>query len=491
MRQTRYRPGKRTLMALLSIGLLAWLIVGTWHVYKPMPGGLDVATPWVPATEVTFLANATYTTPDGDHVSDRQIFDAIGEMVTGARRLVVLDMFLFNDFAGEASDGHRPLSAELTETLVEQRRRHGDLDAVLITDPVNTVYGSIDSPHLGRLRAAGVQVIPTDLDRLRDPNPIWSGLWRLCCRWLESEPDSGWLPNPLAQDRSATLAAWMRLLNFKANHRKTVVVDRGDHRGDGWVGLVTSANPHDASSRHGNVALRFSGPGVLDLLATEQAAARLSGAERAFTLPSPPRGHHLDSNEGRLRILTEARIREAAVTIIEAAETGERLDLAMFYLAHREVINALKRAATRGVKLRVLLDPNHDAFGRQKSGIPNRPVGMELHRAGVEVRWCNTDGEQCHSKLLLHHAADGSGRLLLGSANFTRRNLDNFNMETNVDWQAPAEHPALLAASAFFERRWRNKNGERHSLPFAEYADDSSWRYWRYRLMEATGLSTF
>lgn len=487
MRQHRYRPGKRTLMVLLSIGLLAWLIVGSWHVYKPMPGGLDVATPWVPATEVTFLADATYTAPSGKHVSDQQIFDAIVEMVEGAREQLVLDMFLFNDFAGEVSDGHRPLSAELTTALVKQQRRHPDLDTVLITDPVNTVYGSIHATHLERLQSAGVRVIITDLDRLRDPNPLWSGLWRLCCRWLESEPGSGWLPNPLTEDHASTLDAWMRLLNFKANHRKTVVADRGDD----WIGLVTSANPHDASSRHGNVALRFAGPAALDLLSTEKAAASLSGAERAFILPSPPRGDYFDATEGRLRVLTEARIREAAVSIIESAEDGERLDLAMFYLAHREIIEALKRAAARGVNLRVLLDPNHDAFGRRKSGIPNRPVGMELHRAGVAVRWCNTDGEQCHSKLLLHHAADGSARLLLGSANFTRRNIDNFNLETNVEWRAPPDHPALEAATGFFDTRWNNPNGERHSLPFQDYADDSSWRYWRYRVMEATGLSTF
>ncbi|MFO7809419.1 phospholipase D-like domain-containing protein [Guyparkeria sp.] len=487
MRNSRYRPGKRTLIVMLSIGLLAWLIVGTWHVYKPMPGGLDVATPWVPAEDVTFLADATYTAPDGKRVSDQQIFDAVSNMVAGARELLVLDMFLFNDFAGDASDGHRPLSAELTKALVEQQRSNADLTTVLITDPVNTVYGSIESNQLERLRSAGVGVITTDLERLRDPNALWSGLWRLCCRWLESDPATGWLPNPLATDRASTLDAWMRLLNFKANHRKTVIADRGDD----WIGLVTSANPHDASSRHGNVALRFTGPAALDLLSTEKAAANLSGAERSFTLPSPPRGDYFDVNEGRLRVLTEARIREAAVAIIETADDGERLDLAMFYLAHREVIEALKRAAERGVRLRVLLDPNHDAFGRTKSGIPNRPVGMELNRAGIEVRWCNTNGEQCHSKLLLHHAADGPARLLLGSANFTRRNLDNFNMETNVDWQAPADHPAMQAANRFFDTRWSNDNSERHSLPFDDFADDSSWRYWRYRLMEATGLSTF
>jgi phosphatidylserine/phosphatidylglycerophosphate/cardiolipin synthase-like enzyme len=116
---------------------------------------------------------------------------------------------------------------------------------------------------------------------------------------------------------------------------------------------------------------------------------------------------------------------------------------------------------------------------------------MELHRAGVEVRWCLTTGEQCHAKLLLLQHADGRGDVLLGSANFTRRNLDNLNLETNVRLAGPATHPALSAAAAYFERRWSNREGRIHSLPYAEFAEDSLLRYWRYRLMEFSGLSTF
>ena len=474
------------LATLIALFLTAWLTTGIWHVYKPMPGGLDVATPWVPAVDVTFLSDTTYVTQAGETHSDQAIFDAVLDMVRRAEDLLVLDMFLFNDFAGQTDRRHRPLSEELTAALVDQRERRPSMKGIVITDPVNSVYGSLAPSHFQRLEEAGIPVLETDLARLRDPNPLWSGLWRLCCRWLEAEPGEAWLPNPLG-DGQAGLASWMRLLNFKANHRKTVIADHGDR----WEGLVTSANPHDASSRHGNVALRFAGPAALDLLVTERSAAAISGLDPTFAMPKPPTRSYLEADEGRLRILTEARIREASITTIDAARSGERLDLAMFYLSHRGVIEALKRAAQRGVQVRALLDPNHDAFGRKKNGLPNRPVGMELHHAGIDVRWCLTTGEQCHAKLLIHHRADGSARLQLGSANFTRRNLDNFNMETNVEWQAPAGHPALEAATAYFSLRWNNRDGQRHSLPFAEYADDSRWRYWRYRLMEATGLSTF
>lgn len=143
--------------------------------------------------------------------------------------------------------------------------------------------------------------------------------------------------------------------------------------------------------------------------------------------------------------------------------------------------------------MRVLMDSNRDAFGAEKDGIPNRPVGRELVDAGIEVRWCATRGEQCHSKLL-RVSSDrraASSTLIAGSANFTRRNLDDLNLETSVRLNGPRDHPALIRAERYFERRWTNEGGRIHSLPYANFAEDSALRYWRYRLMEFTGLSTF
>ena len=88
-----------------------------------------------------------------------------------------------------------------------------------------------------------MQVVETRLSQLRDSNPVWSGLWRLCCQWAGNSSYGGWLPNPVGPG-DVSLRTWLRLLNFKANHRKTLVADAPE----GWVGLVTSGNPHDAFS---------------------------------------------------------------------------------------------------------------------------------------------------------------------------------------------------------------------------------------------------
>jgi phosphatidylserine/phosphatidylglycerophosphate/cardiolipin synthase-like enzyme len=462
--------------------LLAWAVSAIFQIAKSPPPGVSTAGPLRAASDVRFLADWTYLDAQGVRRSDQAIFDEAFALIAQAERLVVVDMFLFNAYTGTAGPGLRPLSAELTEALIRRKREVPHLRAILITDPVNTVYGGLRAPHLEALAAAGVEVVTTDLRRLRASNPLWSGLWHLCCARLGNDPDGGWLPNPFGAGQ-VSLRSYLALLNFRANHRKTLLADSGN----GWVALVTSANPHDGSSAHGNVALRFGGAAALDLLQTERPLiedAGLALASPATPAADPPGGL-------RLQVLTERRIRDALLERVETAAAGDRIDVAVFYLSHRPLISALLAAQRRGVALRLLLDPNRDAFGREKNGVPNRPVAAELDAAGIPVRWCDTHGEQCHAKLLLYVGAGGDAELILGSANYTRRNLDGFNLETDVRLLGTIGEPVLAQAAAYFEGSWTNASARRISLPYAAYADDSLWSEWLYRFGEATGLSTF
>lgn len=81
--------------------------------------------------------------------------------------------------------------------------------------------------------------------------------------------------------------------------------------------------------------------------------------------------------------------------------------------------------------------------------------------------------------------------MLMGSANYTRHNLDNYNLETDIRMLAPAQHKTVRAARDLFDRRWNNRDGRHYSLEYVTFADESYLRYWQYRLMELTGWSTF
>ena len=477
-RRRRSKPVRRVLLLLL----VAWLGMALFQSQRPLPNGLGASLPWRAADNPKLLLDQTWQSADGERFSQQQIFDEVMEMIHQARRLVVVDMFLFNEFAGQNS--YRPLSGELTQALIDARQRHPAMEVVLITDPFNTLYGGVENAHLTALRHAGVQVVTTPVQQLPASNPLWSGLWSICCQFLGNSTEDGWLPNPVGPGK-VTLRSYLHLANFRANHRKTLIADSGES----WTALVTSGNPHDASSRHSNQALRFDGAAALDLLQTELAVVQMTDI---FTQPWPQAdATPITTDQARLRVLTEGAVGDALLQTIDSSVAGDQLDVEVFYLSHRPLIKALIDARQRGVTIRVLLDPNRDAFGREKNGIPNRQAAWDLHRAGIPLRWCNTSGEQCHRKWLRLDRADGRSELISGSANFTRRNLDDLNLETDVQLATAHDHPTMQAARDAFNQLWSNPEDIEYSLPYEAFADHNVGRYVIYRVMEASGLSTF
>ena len=419
---------------------------------------------------------------------EQEIFDAVFAMIDDAERFILLDMFLYNDFQGAQAEQTRTLCGQLTDRLIARREARPGIEIHVITDPINTVYGGMSSPHLSRLTAAGIPVTLTDLSRLRDSNPIYSAAWRLFARPFGNRPGD-LAPNPFGEGR-VSIRSYFSLLNFKANHRKLIVTD-GPR---GLVGLVTSANPHDGSSAHQNVALQFTGLAAADLLEAERAVLEFSGAPKISFEPSLPAA----SESGlRVKIISEKQIEKEAISMLELSggrrdSEGATIELVMFYLSDRHIVEALRSAAKRGASVRIILDPNKDAFGHEKNGIPNRQVAAELHDVpGIEIRWADTHGEQCHSKMLLVRERGGLSKLLLGSANFTRRNLHDLNLELNALASGPSDEKLFQRAHEYFEQIWHNENQRSFTVAYDAYRDDSRLRYWRYRVMEATGLSTF
>lgn len=434
------------------------------------------------AGRITFLADTTFTDTNGIRHSEQQIFDEMFGMIRGARRLVLLDFFLYSAFEMRTPYPLRALSRELTGALLRQQEAYPDMKIVVITDPINEVYGSVRSREFDALRDAGIPVVTTDLNCLRDSNPVYSSIWRLFVRPFGNS-GRGRLRNPFDPRGSVTLRSYLDMLNCKANHRKLLIADDCDT----MAAIVTSANPHDASSANSNVAVRFDGLAVLDLLETENAVLRLSGAE---PLPLPPM-RETEGSGATVQVLTEGAIKQSVIECIDRAAPGTKIDIAAFYLSDRRIIALLKEARRKGVAVRALLDPNKDAFGYDKHGIPNRAVAAELVRAGMDVRWSHTHGEQCHVKMLQTVAADGNACLLLGSANLTRRNLDDFNLETNVLVRAPGTTDVMRDAEAHFDKLWHNRSGWGFSVPYEHYRDESPLKAGLYRFMEASGFSEF
>ena len=410
--------------------MLLWSATAAWHAFKPLPAGLRVEGPAVavdPAS-LQLITDETSANFYGHRSTQPNIHAATLELVREARDFLVLDYFLFNEQAGPSGElryeqGIRPVARELREAVLALRQAQPQLPILVMIDPINSYYRRRLPPELEPLARAGIDVVMTDLMRLRDPNPLYSATWRMTLGWWLKPSSSGRFPNPLdAGGPSLSFGALSRIAHFKANHRKLVLT--GDGEGS-LRGIVSSGNPHDGSSAHSNVALQLAGEALRPLLVSELDIAGWSGWQggakfAAFrAIPAPRADAAAPADAILARVLTEGAIRDALVGALDATRAGDTVDIAQFYFSERRVIEALIQAARRGAAVRVVLDPNKDAFGFEKSGLPNREVASELIAASdgaIKLRWYRTHGEQFHTKLAAVRRGDRLW-LLLGSAN--------------------------------------------------------------------------
>lgn len=476
--------------------IVIWLlIVMVYQTHKALPENVHYVSPSynIPASDISFFKDTTYINSLSERESEQEIFDEVFRMIDGATNYILIDLFFYSNFTGVETTAYRQLATELTEKLVEKKQQHPDIVIQIITDPINTMYGGHISEYFLTLERAGIPVITTDIKPLRDSNPLYGAVWRTFFQWFGNSSKAGILPNPLHSDSpDLSIRTYLRMLNYKANHRKVVMTDYNQNGKIGFSTLITSANPHDGSSAHSNMAVRVDSAIWQDVLKTEAAVANLSGAD--FITPTAEfmaSIAEISTGTISVQLLTEGAIEKTAISEIDNTAAGDSIDIAMFYMGDRDVIKSLKKAGERGVSIRLLLDPNKDAFGREKNGMPNRQVANELVRASTgstEIRWCNTHGEQCHSKLLLITKGE-SATLMQGSANFTKRNLDDYNLETDTVMSGDVQENIFTDARQFFDMQWNNENEKSYSVSYDVYDDDSLYRTLVYRFKESSGLS--
>jgi PLD-like domain len=473
-----------------------WIAVIWRETHKPLPVGTHVAsaTCAMPAEAVTFIADITAADAYGHSAASQGIFDAVLAVVRGARRFIVLDYTAFGAGApGPAPARH--LAGELTDALLSRRREQPQLAVLFITDPVNEAYGAAHSEELQLLRAAGIEIVITDLERLRDSNFLYSSLWRLGLRWWDAP--------------TGPLGVGSRRLNFKANGRKLVIADDGH---GSLTAVIGSASPQDRQSGWSNLAAHVSGGPLQALLASELAVARFSGwrgSAASFTLPAASAAASADcaaapggappeaapEASARVQLLTEGAIRAELLGQLDAAAPSDSIDVAALHLADRDVIESLLAAARRGVNVRLVLDPNETGSSGGTDGLPNQPVASELvSRSGgaIRVRWYRTHGERFHGALVMVYGRQRMW-LTLGSAQLTRRSLDDYNLAANVAIELGGSTPLAQQALQYFDTLWANRAalGIEYTADFAAFANPAQLDYWLYRLLEGSGFAPF
>jgi hypothetical protein len=439
---------KRWLKMIFLLLLLAWLALVFWNSAKPLPPGTHVVslTSRLSESQVEFL----YGSAQRQDILARQM-----STIDHAEQLIVLD--------------RSPVAGELARRLLARQRARPNLKIVLVTDPGNEAFGGTPFQYLTALEQAGIIVARVRLDRLRDSNPLYSALWRLLFGWWSDPFDE-------ASGR-VTLPAWVGMQNSKADQRQLLIADDGS---GGWTALVAPAGARASLTLRGSLARA--------MIASElQIAAWSTDDDR---LPSAPPMEARGVGSVDARFLTEGAIETALLDAIAAASRDDEICIAVGILSERRLIAAALRAAARGAHLQVLLARNR---------MPNQAVAGELLRDGgarsdvrssgrsggnIEVRWYPGDAAASSPNLLMvRHRTDVWVNLVSG--NFTRRSLDDLNLESSVELRMPARAAPARAVDDYFTGLWSSAAADTGTL------DESAAAYWRYRFAEATGLSSF
>jgi hypothetical protein len=430
------RPAHR-FAKLCMIATLAWGSCAIWNSVKPLPRGTRVAS--LPArlneSQIDFLNDLA---PAGAIL--KRETEAIGR----AEQTIVLDQ--------------SPLARELADALLLRKRQRPNLKVMLVTDPRNEVYGGTPSRTLSALERAGIVVVRTRLERLRDPNPLYSSLWRLCVGWWSDPFDE--MPG------KDTWRSSLRRLNLKADRRQLLVADDG---AGAWSSIVMSS-PGAVSA---GLALEIRGHLAAAIVASElQIAAWSTDDDR---LPAAPPGDSRGVGTIDARFLTEGAIQTALRDAIAIAGSGDSIKIAVQAFGDRQMVDAVVRAAARGARVQLLLDPG----SRETQAAAGELLREEP--GSIEVRWRAGDSRAEAGYAVIQHRSDVW--LDVGSANFTRRGLDDLDLAADIELHMPARAGPARAVTDLFAKHWSN------AAAYASYADESRETYWRYRVAEATGLS--
>ena len=455
--------------------LLLIIIPIIYSLNTKNPPGTNLSSDFKDA-DCEFLYDLTYL-KDRKRIHEKRIFKREMDLIKNAKNFLMVDFFLFNDEYPDSMTFPSQVK-DMTDLLIAKKKENPEMSILFVTDPINNFYGAYEEDNLKRLRENGIEVVVTDLNKMRDSNALVSGIYRAYIQWFGTS-GGGWIKNFFDKDADkVNIRSILKLANFKGNHRKVLISEK--------EALVASANPHDPSAHHSNVAMVFRGKSMEDLIKSESIFFdKLPDVIENFKAEEV-------TSPYKLKVITEGKIYDEISKNIRESKEGDEINLGIFYLSEFRILRELGEAAKRGVDVKIIADLNKDAFGLEKNGSPNRPALSELKEdyPDINIRWYQTSGEQFHTKFIYFDFKDKDPLAILGSANYTRRNLDNFNLETNLAVEMKKDSPMAGEMKDYYSRIWNNEDGD-YTLPLEDFYESRFFMRILWKIQEKTGLCTW
>lgn len=528
---------KNSIKKYLVAGIIAFTV--SCSTIKTPPLGINYESPIRETENAEFHYDLTYLDKDGNIQYDRNLWDATYKVIDNAKDYLIVEMFLFNDLYNKDKEHFPEFAKEYTERLVKKQKENPNLKVYILADENNNFYGAFEHPFITSMKNAGINVIIVDIFKLKDTFPWYSPFWRTFIKPMGNPQNKGWITNFYGDMwPKLTIRNLLRALNVKADHKKVFLNEKEV--------VVSSANIHDPSYFHENIAIYTDGPIVKDVLHNLQLVAKFSdseinvdGSDRRMenimnsgsndktetdekTLNSENQKENnvkqinneeneqnvkektsinseknsITDTEGhtyKIQYLTEGAIGKHLDEDIDSLKAGDELLMGMYFLADKGVIDRLIKAANRGVKIRIIFDRSRDAFGMSTNGLPNKPVSKKLKKktkGKIEIKWYFTNNEQYHTKITLMKKTDGNVIINAGSANLIKKNIRGYIMDANFRILTTQDSKISKDIYEYFDRLWENKDGL-FTLNFDDEPTTGGFSDFMYKILDATQLGSF
>ena len=528
---------KNSIKKYLIAGTIAFTV--SCSTIKTPPLGINYESPIRETENAEFHYDLTYLDKDGNIQYDRNLWDATYKVIDNAKDYLIVEMFLFNDLYNKDKEHFPEFAKEYTERLVKKQKENPNLKVYILADENNNFYGAFEHPFITSMKNAGINVIIVDIFKLKDTFPWYSPFWRTFIKPMGNPQNKGWITNFYGDMwPKLTIRNLLRALNVKADHKKVFLNEKEV--------VVSSANIHDPSYFHENIAIYTDGPIVKDVLHNLQLVAKFSdseinvdGSDRRMenimnsgsndktetdekTLNSENQKENnvkqinneeneqnvkektsinseknsITDTEGhtyKIQYLTEDAIGKHLDEDIDSLKAGDELLMGMYFLADKGVIDRLIKAANRGVKIRIIFDRSRDAFGMSTNGLPNKPVSKKLKKktkGKIEIKWYFTNNEQYHTKITLMKKTDGNVIINAGSANLIKKNIRGYIMDANFRILTTQNSKISKDIYEYFDRLWENKDGL-FTLNFDDEPTTGGFSDFMYKILDATQLGSF
>lgn len=535
---------KNSMKKYLVAGIMAFTV--SCSTIKNPPLGINYESPIRETENAEFHYDLTYLDKDGNIQYDRNLWDATFKVVDNAKDYLIIEMFLFNDLYNKDKEHFPEFAKEYTERLVKKQQENPNLKVYILADENNNFYGAFEHPFITSMKNAGINVIIVDIFKLKDTFPWYSPIWRTFIKPMGNSQNKGWITNFYGDMwPKLTIRNLLRALNVKADHKKVFLNEKEV--------VVSSANIHDPSYFHENIAIYTDGPIVKDVLHDLQLVAKFSDSEinvdgsnketkskiemdladktkiRKDTMNignledknndmihleeniSDSKKNEKDEKESlslnsgkneitdtegktyKIQYLSEGAIGKYLDADIDSLKSGDELLMGMYFLADKGIIDRLIKAANRGVKIRMIFDRSRDAFGMSTNGLPNKPVSKKLKKktkGKIEIKWYFTNNEQYHTKITLMKKTDGSVIINAGSANLIKKNIRGYIMDSNFRILTTQDSKISKDVYTYFDRLWENKDGL-FTINFDDEPTTSGFSDFMYKILDATQLGSF